>query len=215
MSNTGRDGPYFSQFGEDQWIDKNLPWPANGVFVDVGASDGITGSNTFFFERAGWDGLCIDADPRHTEELKQRRRLVEACAVAALTGTITFHLHKARPTLSGIDGSGDDYAPINVPCFTLHDLLTRHRIGVIDILDIDVEGAELMVWQSFNPDLHRPRLVIIEYAPGRPRSSREEIRHAVEGCAYHLVHETCANLLFVRTKEEEGGHWASAAMMRS
>ena len=54
---------YFSQFGEDKWIVDNLRYPLEGIFVDVGASDGINGNNTYFFEKMGWQGLCIDADP--------------------------------------------------------------------------------------------------------------------------------------------------------
>lgn len=35
------EGQFFSQFGEDKWIVDNLHYPLSGVFVDVGASDGI------------------------------------------------------------------------------------------------------------------------------------------------------------------------------
>jgi hypothetical protein len=47
------EGQYFSQFGEDKWIVDNLHYPLNGVFVDVGASDGVYGNNTYFFEKIG------------------------------------------------------------------------------------------------------------------------------------------------------------------
>src|ERR687897_660512 len=67
---------YFSQFGEDKWIVNNLPYPLNGVFVDVGASDGIYGNNTYFFEKIGWKGLCIDADPCHHTSLLMARVLL-------------------------------------------------------------------------------------------------------------------------------------------
>ena len=59
------EGQYFSQFGEDKWVVNNLPYRLNGIFVDVGASDGTYGNNTYFFEKMGWKDLCIDADPSH------------------------------------------------------------------------------------------------------------------------------------------------------
>jgi hypothetical protein len=68
------EGQYFSQFGEDKWIVDNLRYPLEGIFVDVGASDGIYGNNTYFFEKIGWRGLCIDADPSHHAYLQANRR---------------------------------------------------------------------------------------------------------------------------------------------
>src|SRR3974390_100826 len=57
--------PYYSQIGPE----RNLKGGAfcgkrNGVFVDVGAYDGISFSNTLMFERElGWTGLCIEPNP--------------------------------------------------------------------------------------------------------------------------------------------------------
>ena len=45
------EGQFFSQFGEDKLIVDNLHYPLRGVFVDVGASDGISGNNTYFLKR--------------------------------------------------------------------------------------------------------------------------------------------------------------------
>ena len=36
----------------------------NNFFVDVGASDGVYGSNTFSLEKRGWSGICIE---KHTQ----------------------------------------------------------------------------------------------------------------------------------------------------
>ena len=42
-----------------------------------------------------------------------------------------------------------------------------HDIDKIDLLDIDVEGSEIDVWNSFNPELYQPEVVIIEYSDSR------------------------------------------------
>jgi hypothetical protein len=42
------EGQYFSQFGEDKWIVNNLHYPLNGVFVDVGASDGANKTSIMY-----------------------------------------------------------------------------------------------------------------------------------------------------------------------
>src|SRR5664279_1724982 len=54
---------FHSQFGEDRYVYRHLNPPKKGVFVDAGAGHPINLSNTYFFEKNGWTGLCIDADP--------------------------------------------------------------------------------------------------------------------------------------------------------
>ena len=191
--------PYFSQFGEDKWIVDNLPFPSNGVFVDVGASNGIFGNNTYFFERLGWQGLCIDADPRYYASLRVNRKLVETCAVSSIRGKIEFYQHNTISTWSGICCRGEDYTSIKVQALTLEDLLALHNIRKIDLLNIDVEGSEIDVWNSFNPELHQPEVVIIEYSDSRPLCRKTDIISVITNYPYRLVHTTPANLIFART----------------
>ena len=41
---------YFSQECQDVWVDQYLKQKTNGIFLEVGAVDGISLSNTLFFE---------------------------------------------------------------------------------------------------------------------------------------------------------------------
>jgi FkbM family methyltransferase len=192
------EGQYFSQFGEDKWIVDNLHYPLNGIFVDVGASDGISGNNTYFFEKIGWQGLCIDADPSHHASLKENRRLVETCAVSSVRGEVEFYRHNTDSTWSGIYPRGEDYTPIKVQSRTLEDLLGLHDIDKIDLLDIDVEGSEIDVWNSFDPELYQPEVVIIEYSDSRRCCNKTEIISVITEYPYNLAYTTPANLIFVR-----------------
>ncbi|HEY3527400.1 MAG TPA: FkbM family methyltransferase [Nitrososphaeraceae archaeon] len=193
------EGQYFSQFGEDKWIVDNLRYPLEGIFVDVGASDGIYGNNTYFFEKIGWRGLCIDADPSHHSHLQANRRLVETCAVSSVRGEVEFYQHTTDSTLSGIYQNGVDYTPIKVQSRTLEDLLVQHDLDKIDLLDIDVEGSEIDVWNSFNPELYQPEVVIIEYSDTRQCCNKTEIISVITEYPYNLAHTTPANLIFVHT----------------
>lgn len=58
------DAPYFSQHGEDRLAELCLGRRADGFYLDVGALDGLHLSNTAFFDRLGWRGVCIEPDPR-------------------------------------------------------------------------------------------------------------------------------------------------------
>ena len=139
------EGQYFSQFGEDKWIVDNLRYPLKGIFVDVGASDGIYGNNTYFFEKIGWQGLCIDADPSYRTSLQANRRVVETCAVSSVRGEVEFYRHNTDSTWSGIHRRGEDYTAVNIQSRRLEDLLVLYGIHKIDLLDIDVEGSDIDV----------------------------------------------------------------------
>ena len=53
-----------SQFGQSLFVDAYLGNVENGFFVECGAADGKTFSNTFFFEKVrNWSGLLIEANP--------------------------------------------------------------------------------------------------------------------------------------------------------
>jgi hypothetical protein len=73
---------FHSQFGEDRYIYTNINLPDKGVFVDVGAGHPIYLSNTYFFEKNGWTGVCIDADPNQYKLLKKERTNAEWAAIA-------------------------------------------------------------------------------------------------------------------------------------
>ena len=55
---------YISQLGQDKFIDEFFGKKEKLTFLDVGAHDGVTISNTFFLEKnRNWNGICIEAQP--------------------------------------------------------------------------------------------------------------------------------------------------------
>jgi FkbM family methyltransferase len=186
--------PYRSQWGEDRWLAEHLILPEVGVFVDVGAGDGTRGSNTLYWEDRGWTGLCIDADPRNREPLARRSCVVSTCAVSTEASPRWFWMYGPRPSLSGLGVRGSDYTPITVECRPLCELLVEADIQLIDLLSIDVEGTELDVWNSFDPEAHRPGVVIIEYPQER---FIDRICRSL-GDEYELIHRTPSNLILRR-----------------
>ena len=69
------DGVYKSEHGQDQWLNQNVfNNQSGGFFVEAGAWDGITSSNTYFFEKElGWDGLLIEPDRQNYLEIAKHR----------------------------------------------------------------------------------------------------------------------------------------------
>jgi len=161
---------YYSQNGQDKWIVENLfPDKKFGVFVDIGAHDGITFSNTFFLEqKLGWTGLAVEPIPEVYERLKRNRQC------NTIQGCVGDEHGKARfRKISGysemLSGLVDKYHPdhlkrikrefklhngefreIEVTCYMLNELLESHKLYKIDYLSIDVEGAEYDVLKGLD-----------------------------------------------------------------
>jgi len=168
------------------------------VFVDVGAGHPIHLSNTYFFEKNGWTGICIDADPTQYKILKKERVNVEWAAILPIAGEIGFS-QSYLPELSSVLDRGKRKGlmkilfkkPIQVRGVELETLLNKYNITEIDLLDIDVEGSELEVWRSFDYKKHKPKVVIIEYYTlGLPDRSGEILNffsNTLSTGSYHLL----------------------------
>src|SRR5258708_999603 len=54
---------YFSQFGEDLFLDSFFRDQKVGFYVDVGALHPYNGSNTCVFYKKGWRGVNVEPNP--------------------------------------------------------------------------------------------------------------------------------------------------------
>jgi FkbM family methyltransferase len=159
---------YFSQNGQDEFLIEEVFKSKNeGFFVDIGANDGITFSNTYALEKKGWQGLCVEPHP-DVFELLRRNRSCE-CICAAATGSSTLQSLEfwkisaeriQNCMLSGFPQfmnslqtdriqrlleSGDlKVEHVKVPTLNLGDRLSRvgGQAAAPDVICIDVEGAE-------------------------------------------------------------------------
>jgi len=163
---------YYSQIGQDKYLNERFFHnKKNGVFIDIGAYDGLTHSNTYFFEKElGWTGICFEPIPRLYEKLKHNRtcKCINAC-VANRPGPVDFLFVDGVPEmLSGmlqtydvrqfervkyeVAHDGGTYYAIKVPAVTLNEVLAEACITYVDFLSLDTEGSELMILQSINFD---------------------------------------------------------------
>ena len=160
---------YCSQSGQDKWIiEKLFPGKKNGFFVDIGANDGITFSNTYLLEKMGWNGLAVEPIPSVYDKLVENRlcRTVNGC-VAPVSGKERFRVITGYPQmLSGLvdeydprhierinrelDSYGGEYTDIEVKCYNFNELLEGNGIFQVDHLSIDVEGEEYKILNSID-----------------------------------------------------------------
>lgn len=174
--NSLRKEGYYSQYGQDKWvIEELIPNKKNGVFVDIGAHDGIAYSNTYVLEnKYNWNGLAVEPIPDVYRKLKSTRQCntLNAC-VAEKTGKRKFRINTGyNEMLSGLvneyhsehlERIGEDkYQEIEVDCISFNDLLKEYKINTVDYLNIDVEGAEFSILSNINFNLFNIRVIGVE-----------------------------------------------------
>jgi FkbM family methyltransferase len=169
-------------FGMEDVIARHLP-DRGGVFVEAGAHDGFTQSNTYWLERhRGWSGVLVEAVPALAARCSRRRprSLVLNCALVAEAtpgATMTVQYGDLMSTVAGARGSsaadahhaalgtavggGRPYR-VEVPARTLTQVLDEADVGRPDLLVLDIEGLELAALHGLDLERHAPRFMLIE-----------------------------------------------------
>jgi FkbM family methyltransferase len=145
---------YFSQSKQDKWVLENLLYKTNGVFVDIGAYDGIQTSNTYCLEKYyNWSGLCIEANYSVYQNLIKNRNCINIYgAISDNNGECYFSSDKI--TKQGI----------KTPCFILNDVLEKNlKDDTIDYLSLDVEGHEFTILNTIDFNKWKFKLMTIEH----------------------------------------------------
>lgn len=163
---------YYSQFKQDQIISRTFfPNKTDGVFVEIGADDGIEKSNSKHFEDLGWTGLCIEPRPKAFAKLIQNRScacenygvfdkelVLDFLAIEGygkgLSGIVdchtTGHKRAIKQELRRPEAKTSTQEVIKVQCKTLAHLLALHDITHVDYCSIDTEGSEVQILRSAN-----------------------------------------------------------------
>ncbi len=165
-------------FDLDAILERHLP-ERGGVFVEAGAHDGYTQSNTYYLERhRGWTGVLVEAIPalaRRAARRRPRSRVVNCALVsddhAGETVTMRFDdlmssvAGGARERPQAADGrayTGQRAYAVEVPAKTLGALLDETGTTTVDLLCLDLEGLELDVLRGLDLERHAPRYVLVE-----------------------------------------------------
>lgn len=190
---------YASQFGQDRFVDDRVSLgKRGGVFVDIGAYDGVTGSNSLFFERVrGWSGMLVEP-VAHRAEAARRARIAPCFpyAVGSCSGSAPFlEIERGMTQMSGfLDGYPADLLAaarsqphhreriIEVPVRPLNAVLDESGLRRIDYLSLDVEGAELAILAAFDFGAFDVGCWSIEN-----NHRRAEIPEIMEKAGYRLV----------------------------
>jgi FkbM family methyltransferase len=161
----------YSHNNEDEYLDGYFKDINTGFFVDIGANDGITGSNTRRLFDKGWTGVAVEASPKTFDVLvknyanQDRVRLVHA-AITDTLGSVKFWENPKAP-LWGLNSAHKPwidcfdvgtFEELTVPSMRLQDLGLPQEF---EFLSVDTEGGDLLILGTLNEQV-RPKLICAE-----------------------------------------------------
>ena len=161
----------YSQFGEDRLLRALFSEPV-GTYVDIGAGEPASGSNTFLFYRSGWSGFLVDPVSRYQRWSGAVRPLdrFELAICSRTLGAQDFYEFeqaqfsttdsaRARELVTAGRKLARSY---QVRSLAIADLPVECSPTDACFFSIDVEGAEMSVLESVNWERTRPGAICVE-----------------------------------------------------
>lgn len=196
----------------------------NGYFVEVGAFDGESWSNSSGLADFGWNGIYIEPVPDYMKRCQERHKSnavqFEQCAIGIETTDSKIHVAGGLSTMSenvhvahkNIFGSAhfSNETEITVPTVRLDTILRKHNVPRnFDLLIVDVEGYEKQVFDSFMLSEYRPKMIIAELSDVHPsynnypdiQCSHLAIRNYLVSNGYKEIYIDAINTIFYNNYE--------------
>jgi FkbM family methyltransferase len=172
-------------------------------FVQIGAYDGLKSDpiQACVRERS-WSGILVEPQPDAFERLKRNYANIpnltfENVAIAGCEGTLPLYrlrdeyahlFHDDHRTLSSFDrehvtkhltervDAGHALESLQVKCITLSNLLAKHGVKTIDLLQIDTEGYDFEIIKTIDFRETKPQIIRFEHAHLGPAEKGECIQ---------------------------------------
>lgn len=167
--------------GQDRFVHELLDLKKNGVFVDIGANDGVTISNTAYLEfEHDWTGVAVEPIPSVFQKLQSNRecQVINACITpksglqkflemvggADMLSTLAVNNNglTARRLRKNAKRQGARIVEYEVECLTFSSVMEDCGIREIDFLSVDTEGGELEILQSIDFAKNPVKVISVE-----------------------------------------------------
>jgi FkbM family methyltransferase len=160
----------------------------------------------------GWRGINIDPNEELIKQFSESRPhdINLCCAISSKAGTVGYHRFN-HPGINTIMPEQADFQTrrppfklqdvVQVEVMPLSNVLSKHLPpGVeIDLLDVDVEGADLDVLQSNDWAAYRPFLICVEDSKMRlDNVEKSDIYRLLTSQRYLLSHYSVLTAFYIR-----------------
>ena len=162
----------YAMDGEDLVIADYFKNKQKGFYVDVGCYHPIHRNNTFLLYKKGWNGINIDIhsfsielfeylrpnDLNYNFAISDKKEIINMYFQKELSQLSTIDFDQAKKTLQG---------PIKekkIQSYSLDEVFKFSNLEnkKIDLLDIDVEGADFKVLKGLSFEMTNPELICVE-----------------------------------------------------
>jgi FkbM family methyltransferase len=203
----------YSQNSEQEIIINLFQGKRSGTFLDIGANDGVTLSNTFALaNNYGWTGLLVEASPTAYERMLKNYELIDRdidlqnVAIGKEDGKLEFWesgelLGKGDVALvsSGVFDELRRWDSLNMPFYKMEvqmtsvaTMLARSRHTHFDLLSLDIEGMELDVLPQIDFKALKIQVAVIEFN-GKDEQKYNDIMFPQ---GFKLVSKNMENLIY-------------------
>jgi len=201
----------FSQNNEQEVILDYFKNQPEGCFLDIGANDGQTLSNSRALALSGWSGVCVEPAPDPFQKLETlydgSKVLVFECAIGKENGKMPFHisgshLHKGDSgLLSTLEPDEmkrwqgtEQFVESEVDVLTWPSFYAGCSVKTFDFISIDAEGLDFFILKEMNLKEMATKLVCVEY------NSNKNLKSAFHSIFTHFgmrqIHTTFENLIY-------------------
>lgn len=192
-----------------------------GFFIEIGAFDGESFSNTSCLADFGWKGIYIEPVEKFYKKCAERHKnndvKVINAAIGSETKVVDIYVGEALSSLDKklVDAynqiswsKGISFSLQKCQQITLESVLTEFSLNDIDLLVVDVEGKELEVFKSFDLDKYRPKMIICEIEDEHDSfrsfpeitSRNKEVRDLIKKNCYNEIYKDHINTIFCDEK---------------
>jgi FkbM family methyltransferase len=183
----------------------------NLFFIDVGAHDGLSSSNTAYAELdLNWNGICIEPHPEvYSKLVSVRKCKTYNCCISDVEIEQEFYCIRGyAEMLSGIKSTyseqhlkriyneieqhGGEIINLKIQSKTLNSIIEENNIKEIDYLSIDTEGSELNVLKSL--DLNKYKIKVISVENNGYNNHVNDYLNDL----YYFVRKVCHDEIYIR-----------------
>ena len=190
-----------------------------GLVVEVGAFDGEKFSNSSGLIERGWSGLLIEPIPAYADLCREKYKgnskvtIVESAA-SNVNGSTTILVSGPLSTMNGelaneytkLDWAKNEVGDksIHVQAQTLDSILKENDVPTdFEVLVVDVEGFETEVFEGFDIDFWKPKMIIVELTDFHPtlelgKDAHFHLSEKISAYGYVIIFKDSINTIFTR-----------------
>jgi FkbM family methyltransferase len=159
---------------EDALLDRHIfKGRTGGIFLEIGGLDGLKFSNSWYFEQSlCWRGILIEGLPSNFDKMKENRPLAINIgqAVCSQAGVVSYVAGNNSAT-AGLETHMDksfkqmwheSSTKFNVCCNPMSRILQPIKTPYLNLLSIDVEGAEEIILKTIDWTSLPVEVVVVE-----------------------------------------------------